>query len=628
MFLVKPSFFTYKPLVAPDAFRLALFYPASDVLAVVECSIEHATLSQYDQDLIHHYTALSYVWGEPTDTRQINISGCPFHITATLESALRHLRDAKRVIRIWADALCINQADVEERSQQVSQMGSIYSVARHTIIYLGDSTETTDSIFSEIGSLGTSGNVPLPIDDLHSKYSDAALEALVDGLKTQIIQRPWFTRVWVFQELLLSRDPWLQCGTKRLKWGTLSLFLNLLHTGDYRRVDIPEEVDVVGRLEEIVSARQTFQDSIVGKGEGNPLLAVLVLRRGLGVSDARDMIYAHLGIVSDSLSGHLELKVDYSKSCPELFTDATRYFLKRYKDLRILSYIEDVNPQKRRQNLPSWVPDWTSNIVSESHYYNRIRNKNGLGNFSFSLSAEGKHQLISEGYITGRIGMIGSNILSFAYLNSDDIRRSWSRILNTRHHSVGVDWRGKYRKGRNKHKKSFEMLVEEAAEAAGLQNSPSFRTRLHLYRDHFEESLLDLLPPGRDATNMPHALALLFGIPFYLGDTPKLGDIPGPTHFRMLQDALSVLEGKRLCLVERSSSANMESDQIALVPQWAQTGDLICVLGDWHKVLVRPIESSLSSEKESANEHVTLVGTCYQASLRGSSSTCKTFFVQ
>jgi len=134
------SAISYQPLEEPDAIRLVLLHPAADVSAEVECSLQHATLSQYDKDLINHYTALSYVWGDPTDTQQITVHGQPVQITATLELALRHLRDKKDVIRVWADALCINQTDMQERSQHVSQMGTVYAIARHTIIDLGDST--------------------------------------------------------------------------------------------------------------------------------------------------------------------------------------------------------------------------------------------------------------------------------------------------------------------------------------------------------------------------------------------------------------------------------------------------------------------------------------------------------
>lgn len=88
--------FVYKPLIATDEIRLLVLHPAADVSAPINYSLEHATLSQYEQDIINHYTALSYVWGDATDTREIHLEGFPFQITVSLESALRHIRDSKR----------------------------------------------------------------------------------------------------------------------------------------------------------------------------------------------------------------------------------------------------------------------------------------------------------------------------------------------------------------------------------------------------------------------------------------------------------------------------------------------------------------------------------------------------
>jgi hypothetical protein len=79
------------------------------------------------------------------------------------------------------------------------------------------------------------------------------------------------------------------------------------------------------------------------------------------------MIYAHLGVASGSISGNLGFKVDYTKSCPELFIDVTRYFLERHRDYRILSHVEDVDPLRRRPGLPSWLPNWTSTKVHDLH---------------------------------------------------------------------------------------------------------------------------------------------------------------------------------------------------------------------------------------------------------------------
>ena len=634
MSLAKRPPFAYQPLVAPDAIRLALLHPALDISAEVECSIEHATLSHQDQELVDHYVALSYVWGDPTDTRQIIIGGCPFYITATLESALRHIRDPERIIRIWADALCINQANEFERNQQVSQMGTIYAVAQHTVIFLGDSTEQTDSIFIELTSLGTTGSVRPPGADLRLKYSEVAFESLTDGFRTQILQRPWFTRVWVFQELLLSRDPWLQCGKKRLKWGNICHFLYFLHLGDEKATKI-EVLSELGRLEELASARSSFQDYTTGKGQGNPLLSVLSLRRGLGVSDARDMIYAHLGIVSDSLSGQLELEVDYSKTYHQLLVDVTRYFLKKYMNFRILSHVEDVDLRKRHQNLPSWVPDWTSNKVSDPRYYDRLQIEMPVigrksARFSFALSAESKHQLVCGGYITGRIGTTISNILSLVRLDSDEIRKSWLRYLNLPCRFIHSGQGDEYVPNHNEDKTRYEMLVDEAAKAAGLQNSPFFRKSLNLYQNDFESEVQRLwirsTEKGPYSENLPHLLTLVFSIPFQLARNNS--------YFSHPLETLQILEEKRLCLVEGSSGAeSIEFGQIALVPQWTQAGDLICSLGgESSDMVLRPIKSAEPPKEGKANDRFTFVGMCYTgwgAWLSGSASeTKKTFFLE
>jgi hypothetical protein len=70
-------------------------------------------------------------------------------------------------------------------------------------------------------------------------------------------------------------------------------------------------------------ARHKFAGYVAGIGEGNTLLALLALRRGMGVSDVRNMIYAHLGIASDSHSGHWDSKLTIAKA-PQLCSRTSR----------------------------------------------------------------------------------------------------------------------------------------------------------------------------------------------------------------------------------------------------------------------------------------------------------------
>lgn len=82
------------------------------------------------------FEALSYVWGDPKDVVSIHLSDCTYGVTRDLEAALRRLRrkDSERII--WIDQLCINQEDVEEKSQQVALMQQIYRSCEGALFWL------------------------------------------------------------------------------------------------------------------------------------------------------------------------------------------------------------------------------------------------------------------------------------------------------------------------------------------------------------------------------------------------------------------------------------------------------------------------------------------------------------
>ena len=93
------------------------------------------------------------------------------------------------------------------------------------------------------------------------------------------------------------------------------------------------------------------------------LLPILHSRRGFGVKDPRDMIYAHLGIVdtNSELAGLRDfIQVDYNKTIREVYMDAALDLIQLRRNFDILSHVEDVPLGHRRDDLPSWVPDWTS----------------------------------------------------------------------------------------------------------------------------------------------------------------------------------------------------------------------------------------------------------------------------
>jgi hypothetical protein len=73
------------------------------------------------------YEALSYEWGEPVFSHTIHLLALKriLYITENLHAALSRLRDASHTRHLWVDALCINQSDPDEKSQQMPLMAGI-----------------------------------------------------------------------------------------------------------------------------------------------------------------------------------------------------------------------------------------------------------------------------------------------------------------------------------------------------------------------------------------------------------------------------------------------------------------------------------------------------------------------
>ncbi|KAH8194425.1 hypothetical protein TruAng_011408 [Truncatella angustata] len=126
----------------------------------------------YDDDIVIHmsrvpfdpahppyYEALSYFWGSNTNKKPIYVGkqgGSIIMVTRNLEVALRHLRPRHGSSRImWIDAICINQADDEEKGPQVAKMGQIFKHAARVTAWLGPEQNSSDQAMRLMGYLGS-----------------------------------------------------------------------------------------------------------------------------------------------------------------------------------------------------------------------------------------------------------------------------------------------------------------------------------------------------------------------------------------------------------------------------------------------------------------------------------------
>jgi len=218
--------YQYSALIEPDSIRLVVLYPSRDSESGIECDIIHTRLSATKNNG-NGYTALSYVWGDIKQSHSVSIGpDTQLLIGQNLHCALSHLRRHDRPIRLWVDAICINQFDLTERNHQVEQMRMIYSFAQETVIYLGDqdggNTGYSAWNYLEKHSLWAMNhhhdkdyNIPASFENL------TEFRGGLEDVEIDVLRRAWFRRVWVLQEVVVSENVSIQCGLRKFP-GTTS----------------------------------------------------------------------------------------------------------------------------------------------------------------------------------------------------------------------------------------------------------------------------------------------------------------------------------------------------------------------------------------------------------------------
>lgn len=122
------------------SFRIFTLHPADQFSAPIRGDLRTYSILFPDPEkcVCEPYEALSYAWGDVTPTSTITFpDNSILPIAANLNAFLRHRRHHEDTLDLWIDAICINQADNNERSSQVQIMGQIYFLTSRLSIWLG-----------------------------------------------------------------------------------------------------------------------------------------------------------------------------------------------------------------------------------------------------------------------------------------------------------------------------------------------------------------------------------------------------------------------------------------------------------------------------------------------------------
>jgi hypothetical protein len=318
--------YRYEPLPLSRMIRVIEIDPSQDCTSPLSCHLRIAHL-----DTAPSYEALSYRWPGPKDGLLL-CCGKDFSIRRELEDALMRLRLPNVQRYIWADAVCINQKDSQERQGQIKLMRDVYRNATRVLVWLGEDTDNeAQQSFDRLESIALSRDNPPPPQDSWWKPVAA------------FYRREWFSRLWVFQEIAMATSASVHWGTWSIPWETAGCASIHIRTLYLKAIMYHAMFNVYNAYLFYKKSAVDFQESF---------LYMLQVSRKLQCTFRKDSVYALSGFATVDIKPD-----DFSARAKEgtisLYRRFARKILRRMRTLDLLSAVQHTSPTSSR---PTWVP--------------------------------------------------------------------------------------------------------------------------------------------------------------------------------------------------------------------------------------------------------------------------------
>ncbi|KAH6699918.1 heterokaryon incompatibility protein-domain-containing protein, partial [Leptodontidium sp. MPI-SDFR-AT-0119] len=310
--------------LGPDCIRLLRLMPhknESTERTEIQCELFEYSLHNPGKGT-HLYEALSYTWGGSDKPRSISIDKQNLDVTENLHAALLRLRDRSLERVLWIDAICINQENLKEQGQQVRLMAKIYSKATRVLVWLGETAENSDTALERMRIAADNGSP----DSLDDKTIQQAILAL--------LQRPWFQRIWVLQEVAAARHILIMCGSTGIDGYAFCLGVNCFYEA---RRDLESSTRSITYLIRGATFRPKHAMSWPGRAslDIRPLGELIDMFHTHEATKPVDKVYALLGMSSDDPST-AGLLPDYEVPWEKLFKDLVKFLL--YKQVYVKTW--------------------------------------------------------------------------------------------------------------------------------------------------------------------------------------------------------------------------------------------------------------------------------------------------
>ncbi|KAJ3459745.1 hypothetical protein MRS44_015818 [Fusarium solani] len=352
----------YSSLYQEGQFRLLAILPGTDDTPI-RCRLHICSLG----DNHDTYEALSYCWRAESDCAwrveypTIECNGVEMAIGVNLHLALRRIRRPDSTCVVWADAICIDQSNPVERSQQVAAMGDIFRNAFRVLVWLGPNEDDNPlqstasralaSICSIVSTWATPTNRPVNVrywiqglaQEFHgegplSQESPVWLKALA------LYKTRWFQRLWVVQEIALAQRATVLWGKCEMSWQWIGLAAAVIRTNwhrivpkDFSRGKMSDRQVPVGVMNAYFMYRISRSQDYLEPLQFS-FCELLTLTRQFGCQEKRDKIFGLLGLATTDGVNSL-ITPDYTIPLGEVYRNVACLMTSSKNPLAILSHV-------------------------------------------------------------------------------------------------------------------------------------------------------------------------------------------------------------------------------------------------------------------------------------------------
>jgi Heterokaryon incompatibility protein (HET) len=392
----KKNTYAYKNISYDQEIRVLKIYPGKPG-EIIKCRLVPCPLLGWDgqpcsdrSELIP-YAALSYNWGESKPKNKVYIfdtdeayEDCtsnkniilPFvakiHIQDNLRAALERLRSESDPVYLWADALCINQKNVRERTAQVAHMHEVYTQAEKVYIWLGEGIqEENQKAFNFLHKILDLEKLEELVERLARKGDEPTWKEDLQDCKRAIdlMKADWFSRRWVIQELALATNAHVCRGQCEIPWPEFADAIALFMTkydrirrafegprtySDSRKSDdhhiMALDANALGANTLVTATNNLFRRSNEGKIQQRLLsleLLVSSMLLAFEATDPKDTVFAVLQIAKDTSIDPSTEKVHSSIGVVGIFS---RYIMPL---VLVFLYKADITPLPSRADNSS-----------------------------------------------------------------------------------------------------------------------------------------------------------------------------------------------------------------------------------------------------------------------------------